>query len=95
MRMSPKMPVARFSVERALAGILALALCTAIARSASDVVVTFASVIGKTYRIESKDDLSAANWTLVQDQLVATNTSTPITNPGARCSRTVKPPSTA
>ena len=56
---------------------------TNVARSSNDVTVTWASVAGKTYRIESKDDLSQANWNLVQDQIVAAGASTAITNPGA------------
>ncbi len=56
---------------------------TNVARSSSDVTVTWASVAGKTYRIDSKDDLSQANWNLVQDQIVAAGASTAITNPGA------------
>ena len=56
---------------------------TAVTRSGSDLVIAFASVVGKTYRIETKDDLSLANWTLLQDQVFATSTSTQITDLGA------------
>jgi hypothetical protein len=56
---------------------------TAVTRSGSDLGITFASVAGKTYRIETKDDLTLANWTLFQDQVFATGASTQITDLGA------------
>lgn len=57
----------------------------AIARSANDLALTFASVPGKTYRIETKDDLTQSSWTLLEDQVVAAlNTaSTQIIDTGA------------
>ncbi len=56
---------------------------TAIARSGIDRLVAFASVTGKTYRVDYKDDLLSANWILLQDQLNATGNSTQITDTGA------------
>ncbi|MGZ5022552.1 MAG: hypothetical protein ACXWAX_08190, partial [Chthoniobacterales bacterium] len=56
---------------------------TAIARSGTDRLVTFASATGKTYRIDYKDDITSATWILLQDQLNATSSSTQITDSGA------------
>ena len=70
---------------------------TAVTRSGSDLGITFSSVAGKTYRIETKSDLSLANWTLFQDQVFATGASTQITDLGAtallkRCYRVLIEP---
>ncbi|MGI9086369.1 MAG: hypothetical protein ACR2HH_01290 [Chthoniobacterales bacterium] len=56
---------------------------TAIARSGNDRVLAFASVAGKTYRIDYKDDLLAATWILLEDQVSAIGSSTQITDSGA------------
>jgi hypothetical protein len=56
---------------------------TTIARSGSDRLITFASVAGKTYRIEYKDDLLGASWILLQDQVSASGASTQITDSSA------------
>jgi len=56
---------------------------TTLARSGNDLGLTFASVAGKTYRIESKDDLLSATWVLLEDQVFATGASTQILDSGA------------
>ena len=56
---------------------------TAIARNGSDRVLTLASVAGKTYRMDYKDDLPSATWILLADQVFATATSTQFTDSGA------------
>jgi hypothetical protein len=56
---------------------------TAISRSGTDRLLTFASVAGKTYRIESKDDLLSATWILLEDQVSANGPSTQVTDSSA------------
>jgi hypothetical protein len=56
---------------------------TSVQKSSSDVVVTFSSVAGKMYRVEKKDDLTLATWTLLVDQIVGTGGPLVITDPGA------------
>ncbi len=56
---------------------------SAVTRGTSDVVVSFGSVAGKAYRIEFKNDLPSASWTLLADQVFATGTTTGITDYGA------------
>jgi hypothetical protein len=56
---------------------------TAIQPSGADVVVSFPSVQGKIYRIEMKDDVTLATWTLLADQITGTGNLIPITDPGA------------
>ncbi|MDQ6705617.1 MAG: hypothetical protein M3Z85_06600, partial [Acidobacteriota bacterium] len=56
---------------------------SAIARSGNDRVLTFASVAGKTYQIQYKDDLLNTTWLLLKDQIFASTASTQITDSGA------------
>jgi len=56
---------------------------SAATRTANDFAITFTSILGKTYRVEFRDDLASPNWTLLEDQISATGTSTQITDFGA------------
>ena len=56
---------------------------TAIQPSGADVVVSFPSVLGKIYRVEMKDDITLATWTLLADQITGTGGLISITDPGA------------
>ena len=56
---------------------------TAVQESGSDVVVTFPSVAGKIYRVEMKNDMQLASWTLLADQIVGTGSPIAIADPGA------------
>jgi len=56
---------------------------SAFAKSGTDLNLTFASVPGKTYRVEAKDNLPQATWILLEDQIFATSASTQITDLGA------------
>lgn len=66
----PKSATSRFSI-------------TAIASSAGDRVLTFASVAGKTYQIQYKDDLLNTTWLLLKDEIFASGTSTQVTDSAA------------
>jgi titin len=56
---------------------------TSVQPSGADVVVSFPSVLGKLYRVEMKDDITLATWTLLADQIAGTGSVIPITDPGA------------
>jgi len=56
---------------------------SAVARNTNGFDLTFASIAGKTYRVETKDSVLLPNWTLFSDQIFATGTSTTISDPGA------------
>jgi hypothetical protein len=58
-------------------------LSSATQKSGSDVAVTFPSVAGKMYRIEKKDDITLATWTLLVDEVAGTGSPIVITDPGA------------
>jgi hypothetical protein len=45
--------------------------------------VSFPSVNGKTYRLESRDDLVSGNWSVLTDQLFGTGSTLQITDPSA------------
>jgi hypothetical protein len=45
--------------------------------------IGFASVAGKTYRLEYRDSLSTGNWLTLVDQIFATGTSQQINDPTA------------
>jgi hypothetical protein len=57
---------------------------TLTAAAGSDIQITFRSVIGKTYRLEYRNDLIAGSWLTLSDQIFASSTSTQITDAGAR-----------
>ena len=59
---------------------------SAVTRSNGDLALSFPSVAGKTYRIESKDDITLASWTLAEDQILATGPSIAITDFGVAAS---------
>ena len=46
-------------------------------------VVSFATVAGKTYRVETKDDLTLASWSLLVDQIGGTGGIIQIIDPAA------------
>lgn len=52
-------------------------------KSGNDSVISFVSVAGKIYRIEVKDEIQLATWTLLVDQIVGTGSPIFITDPGA------------
>lgn len=56
---------------------------TTVGPSGNDLALSFASVSGKTYRVEFKDDLPNASWNLFEDQVFATGGNTPMLDPGA------------
>jgi titin len=56
---------------------------TVVQPSGADVVVSFPSVPGKIYRVEMKDDVTLATWTLLADQITGTGNLISITDPGA------------
>ncbi|MEO7099565.1 MAG: LamG-like jellyroll fold domain-containing protein [Luteolibacter sp.] len=51
--------------------------------SGNDVILSFDSVAGKTYRLERSDTLESGSWTTVQDQISGTGGILPITDAGA------------
>lgn len=55
---------------------------TAIARSGNDIVVTIATVPGKTYQLETSDSLAPLSWLPLGSATTATGTSTPFTHSG-------------
>ncbi len=55
----------------------------AFTKNGSDLSLTFTSVIGKTYRLEAKDNFTLTTWTLVQDQVAATTATTNVNALGA------------
>ncbi|HEY0369082.1 MAG TPA: M12 family metallopeptidase [Chthoniobacterales bacterium] len=54
-----------------------------LSETAHDIALTFASVVGKTYRVDARDDWSAA-WQLFEDGVVASGASTQIVDAGGR-----------
>jgi len=53
------------------------------ARSGTNILVSFQSVTGIVYRIESRNDLSIGFWSLLSDQLLSPGGIVQITDPGA------------
>jgi fibronectin type 3 domain-containing protein len=51
--------------------------------SGNDVLVSFASVAGKTYRLERSDTLQSGSWSTVQDNIAGTGAVLQITDVGA------------
>jgi VCBS repeat-containing protein len=43
--------------------------------------ITWSAIVGDTYRLQSKDDLSDSNWTDIVPDILATNSSASATNP--------------
>jgi len=60
---------------------------SAVTKNASGFDLSFASIPGKTYRVEKKDSLLAPNWILLSDQIFATGTSISITDPAVNLSQ--------
>ncbi|HTS16672.1 MAG TPA: M12 family metallopeptidase [Verrucomicrobiae bacterium] len=56
---------------------------TAVQESGPGVIVSFASVAGKIYRVEMKSDMTLPTWTLLADQIVGSGGTFQITDPGA------------
>jgi hypothetical protein len=57
---------------------------TLTAGNGGNIQITFRSVIGKTYRLEYRNDLIAGNWQTLSDQIFAISTSTQVTDIGVR-----------
>jgi fibronectin type 3 domain-containing protein len=53
-----------------------------LARSGPDIVVSFPTVAGKTYRLEASNTLAASSWITVQDHIAGTGGVVPITDSG-------------
>jgi alpha-glucuronidase len=51
--------------------------------SGSNLVVSFPTVSGKTYRVERSDTLQSGSWSTVQDNIAGTDAILQITDPGA------------
>jgi fibronectin type 3 domain-containing protein/regulation of enolase protein 1 (concanavalin A-like superfamily) len=65
-----------------------------IARSGNDMVISFASMAGKTYRLDSSDAVQSGSWVTVQDGIIGTGGLVQIVDTGAaalpqRCYRVV------
>jgi hypothetical protein len=57
---------------------------TLTAGASGDIQITFASVVGKTYRLEYRTDLLTGTWLTLSDQIFATSLTTTLTDAGAR-----------
>jgi hypothetical protein len=55
----------------------------AVTQSGGDVLVSFASVAGKTYRLESSSTLQGGSWSTVQDPIAGTGGAVQVADPGA------------
>ncbi len=55
----------------------------AVTKNGSDLSLAFRSVPGRTYRIEARDNFLLGPWLLFEDQVVATGTTTAVTDFGA------------
>jgi hypothetical protein len=55
---------------------------TLVQRAADGTHITFTSVSGKSYRLESKSTLSAINWSVVADNIAGRNGTTTVVDPG-------------
>ena len=53
------------------------------AKSGADIVVSFQSVAGITYRVEVRSQLNGGNWEVLADQILGTGGVIQITDPGA------------
>ncbi len=53
-----------------------------VAVAGTDAQITFTSIIGKSYRVEKSDDVSAGVWTLVADNVPGTGGNVIATDPG-------------
>jgi hypothetical protein len=56
---------------------------TLVQKAADGMHITFTSVSGKSYRLESKNSLGATNWSLVTDNIAGLNGTTTVGDPGA------------
>jgi hypothetical protein len=54
-----------------------------VAPNGADLTVTFPTVSGFTYRVEYKNDLAMAGWTLLADQILGTGAPIQLTDPDA------------
>ncbi|MBW8780271.1 MAG: hypothetical protein JF599_00055 [Verrucomicrobia bacterium] len=51
--------------------------------SGNDYIVSFAAVLGKTYRVERSDTLQAGSWTTLLDNITGTGGTVQVTDIGA------------
>jgi hypothetical protein len=58
-------------------------LITAIEKNGADVLLRFTTINGRTYRVEYKDDLPAASWSLLRGNVNGTGDIVTVTDPGA------------
>jgi len=56
---------------------------TAVQDGAAGTIVSFSSITGRVYRVEMKNDMTLATWTLLADQLVGTGSTIQIIDPTA------------
>ena len=59
---------------------------TQLAKGGNDMVISFTSIAGKTYRMERSDTLQSGSWTTVQDNIAGTGGIVQITDAGAAAS---------
>ena len=50
--------------------------------SGNDFIVSFATVLGKTYRVERSDTLQAGSWTTLLDNIAGTGGTVQVTDVG-------------
>jgi hypothetical protein len=56
---------------------------TQLQASGNDLILSFPTVLGKTYSVESSDTLQNGSWVIVQDNIVGTGAAVQITDVGA------------
>ena len=55
---------------------------SSLTKSGNDMVITFSTVSGKTYRVERSDTLQSGSWTTVQDNIAGTGNDVQVTDTG-------------